>query len=223
MRLLLITNDNDCKHCVKSQMGTDYIIDIENTGEKGTSTSEVNAYDAIIVDSVLPDIDGVEVCRMIRAANINTPIAFIAERNGVHDKVHSLDAGADAFVHKPLNISELAAEIRTLIRMKAAIIVLGNKIKLGILEIDISKKQAFVGEEIIKLRRKEYDLLEYLILNKDKIVPKEDILEHVWDQGIDVLSNTLEVHIKNLRDKLKECCIRNYIITVRGFGYTIKS
>lgn len=222
MRILLIEDDKDLLEDILTEVEKDYIVDVAYNGIDGTYLSQINDYDVIVVDSTLPDIDGVEVCRMTRSADIKTPIILLSESLEPAQKVKSLDAGADVNFQKPLNVDEFKAQIRAIARRTKSHSN-GSLIKSGKIEIDIREKQIYINKKPIFLRRKEYDLLEYLLLNKGRIVSKEEILEHVWEKGIYVFSNTVEVHIRSLREHLRKLVGKKFIRTIRGFGYKIQA
>ncbi|MFZ2663848.1 MAG: response regulator transcription factor [Patescibacteria group bacterium] len=220
MRLLLIEDDKNLLKDVIDEAEKNYIVDVVSSGSDGAYLSQVNDYDVMVVDSNLPDIDGVEVCKMTRDADVNTPILLLSEDSESSHRVKSLDAGADVTFPKPVNVDEFMAQLRALSR-RNGMLSHSSVIKVGKVEVDFKKKQAYVNKKPILLRRKEFDLLEYLLLNKGRVVSKEEILEHVWDQGIYVFSNTVEVHIKSLRGRLSRFAGKKFIKTVRGFGYKI--
>jgi len=222
MRLLFIEDDKELFENVLTEAERSYIVDIASSGSDGTYLSQINDYDVMVVDSVLPDIDGIEVCKMTRSADIKTPIMLLSGVNESSDKVRSLDAGADVTLHKPVNVDEFMAQVRALAR-RTGTLTSGNTIKAGKIELDFKRKQTYVNNKQIQLRRKEFDLLEYLLINKGRVVSKEEILEHVWEEGIYVLSNTVEVHVRSLREHLKRYVGKKFIKTVRGFGYKIEA
>lgn len=222
MRLLIIEDDKDLLKDVINEAEKNYIVDVASSGSDGTYLSQVNDYDVMVVDSVLPDIDGIEVCRITRSADIKTPIMLLSVNSESSHRVRSLDAGADVTFPKPVNVDEFMAQLRALAR-RSGTLGYGNVIKVGKVEIDFKKKQTYVNKKPLYLRRKEFDLLEYLLINKGRIISKEEILEHVWDQGIYVFSNTVEVHIRSLRGRLNKLVGKKFIKTVRGFGYKIQA
>lgn len=221
MRILLVEEDKDTLEGIINEIENDFIIDIANNGVDGSYLSQTNDYDVIVIDSVLPDVCGSDFCVMTRKADIDTPIVILSEDSERRAKIESLEAGADALVGKPIDGDELKAELKALIRRnnkkRTEIILAGGRIR-----VDFNLKLVCVDNNPILLRRKEYDLIEYLAINKNTVVSKEKILEHVWDLGIEIFSNTLEVHIKNIRDKVEKPHNLNVIKTVRGFGYKIE-
>lgn len=220
MRILLVEDDKDMLDDVLTEVEKDYVVDVAYSGVEGTYLSQINDYDVMVVDAALPDMDGVEICRLTRSANIRTPIILLHDSCEISSKVMSLDAGADVNLQKPINILEIKAQVRALTRRNNSISG-GCVLKIGKLEVDCRQKQVLVKGKVIHLRRKEFDLLEYLVINRKRVVSKEEILEHVWEKGIYVFSNTVEVHIKSLRDKFEKLVGKKIIRTIRGFGYRI--
>jgi len=220
MRLLIIKDDKELLKDVINEVEKNYIVDVASNGSDGAYLSQVNDYDVMVIDSDLPDIDSVEVCKMTRDADIKTPILLLSGNNEPSCKAKSLDAGADVTFSKPVDVDEFMAQLRALAR-RNGMLCNGSMIKIGRMEIDLKKKQLYVGDKPLPLRRKEFDLLEYLLLNKGRVVSREEILEHVWDQGIYVFSNTVEVHVRSLRNRLNKYVGKKFIKTIRGFGYKI--
>jgi DNA-binding response OmpR family regulator len=220
MRILFVEDDKDFLDDVLTDAERDYVVDVAYSGAEGTYLSQINDYDVMVFDAALPDMDGVEICRVTRGANIKTPIILLHDSCEISNKVMSLDAGADVILYKPIDISEIKAQVRALARRNNSISD-GCVIKIGKIEVDCRQKQVVFKSKIIQLRRKEFDLLEYLIINRKRTVSKEEILEHVWEKGIYVFSNTVEVHIRSLRERFSKLTGRKIIRTVRGFGYRI--
>jgi DNA-binding response OmpR family regulator len=220
MRMLLIEDDRDTAECIKEEAEKYYVLDIAYSGSDGAYLSQTNDYDVMVVDEGLPDINGIEVCRMARAAQISTPILILTNSNEITHKVSSLDSGADDCLTKPFAGPELFARLRALLR-RYPNTWQSNLLCLDDLYLDLSSKSAVRAGIDIKLRRKEFDLLEYLIRHKNRVVSKEMILEHVWDLGIEVASNTVEVHIRSLRQKIDKPFEKKLIKTVHNFGYKV--
>ena len=220
MRILLVEDDKELLDDVLSEVERDYVVDVAYSGVECTYLSQINDYDVMVVDATLPDMDGVEICKATRDADIKTPIILLHDSCGSDSKVMSLDAGADVNLLKPINVSEIKAQVRALTRRSSSVSG-GCIIKVGKLEVDCRQKQVLIKGKDLHLRRKEFDLLEYLVINRKRVVSKEEILEHVWEKGIYVFSNTVEVHIKSLRDRFKKLVGKKLIRTVRGFGYRI--
>lgn len=220
MRILFIEDDKEALDNVVTEVEKDYVVDVAYSGAEGSYLSQINDYDAMLVSDSLPDMGGIEICKQTRGADISTPIIVYNDNHKIGDKVMSLDAGADVVLQKPLNILEIKAQIRALTR-RNNLISSGCVLKVGKLEIDCQQKRVSVNGKVIHLRRKEFDLLEYLVINRKRVISKEEILEHVWQKGIYVFSNTVEVHIKSLREKFKKPIRKNVIRTIRGYGYKL--
>lgn len=198
-----------------------YAVDIATDGEMALENCEYNEYDLIILDRLLPKIDGLEVCRQIRLKNTNIPILMLTAKGDIEDKVAGLDSGADDYLTKPFSLDELMARIRSLLRR-------GSTADLPILEIadlklDPSRHLVTRSDIEISLTAKEYALLEYFLRNKNLPLSKTQILEHVWDFAYDGYSNIIQTYIKYLRRKLTvKSDSAQLIHTVRGHGYVLK-
>jgi len=197
-----------------------YIVDIAYDGEKGLFLAEINAYDLIILDIMLPFKDGLSICRELRSKKIATPILMLTARDRVEDKVLGLDLGADDYLAKPFEFEELLARVRALLRRKET--DKSTILKIADLELDqLTHKVKRAGREI-SLTSKEYTLLEYLMLNANQVVTRTMISEHVWNEDFDSFTNVIDVYIKYLRNKIDKDFKRQLIHTIRGTGYTLK-
>lgn len=220
MRVLLIDNDIESLDKLRSGINDHYIVDVANNGEEGSYLSQVNEYSAIVVESNLPDIDNTEFCKQTRTYDDKVPILMLLDEDNLESKLSSLNCGADIVLTKPVSERELRAYLRILINRAQRV---GNKhlLQARNIKLNLRTKEVFRGRNQIVLRRKEYELLRYMLLNKGRVLTKEQILENVWDYGIEVASNTLEVHIKSLRDKIDTPYKTQLIRTVYGFGYKV--
>ena len=171
---------------------------------------------------MLPEVDGIAICRMLRDKKYKTPILMLTAKDKISDRVEGLDAGADDYLIKPFAFEELLARIRALMRRPKD--VSENILKVGDLELNRATYQVARDSEEIKLSTKEFALLEYLMRNTDRILTKDNIIEHVWDYDADILPNTVEVYIGYLRNKIDKPFSKkpNLIKTARGFGYRLK-
>ena len=170
---------------------------------------------------MLPLKEGVEVCKELRKSNIKTPIIMLTAKSGVNDKVEGLDAGADDYLAKPFSLDELLARIRALLRRPNNIV--SDELKVGDLILNTTTFEARRDDKLINLSKKEYDLLEYLMRNANRIISKEKIINHVWDFDSDILPNTVEVYMGYLRNKIdKPFKDKKMLQTVRGFGYKLE-
>jgi len=222
MKILLIEDDKQMAKTIKEGLKDYYVVDVAYTGENGDFQAQVNDYDTIIIDIVLPDIDGITVCKKIREAEIKAPILMLTGKTQVRDKVTALDAGADDYLTKPFSFAELLARVRALIRRNPDTLV-SNKLSVGNLTLDVASKTVKRKGTKIPLRRKKFNLLEYLMRNQGIVVTRSMILEHVWDSETNPMTNTVDVHIKSLRDKVDRPFQKSLIKTVHGLGYKIEA
>ncbi|HMS24645.1 MAG TPA: response regulator transcription factor [Acidimicrobiia bacterium] len=181
-----------------------------------------NDFDAVILDRMLDDgTDGIDICRAMRAKGNTTPVLMLTARNETRDRIDGLDIGADDYLGKPFEFDELSARIRAIVRRPTQTI--GPIVTHGMLTIDMSRKEVSNFGKVVSLSKKEYSLLEYLLINQGMTISKDQIIERVWDFDSNILPNTVEATIKNIRKKLKSDVTKseNLIETVRGFGYRI--
>lgn len=221
MRVLIIENDANLAFGIKAELKKSYVVDLAENGENGAFLAQTNNYDVILVDIVLPDIHGIEICRIIRSAGSKTPILMLTGITDVNFKVSSLDSGADDYLTKPFSFSELSARMRALMRRGPEVLA-SEKLRIEDLVVDLGSRTVKRAQRKIYLRKKEFDFLELLLRNKGKVVSKEKALESIWEEGLDVLSNTLEVHIRNLRKAIDTPDRKKLIKTVHGIGYKIE-
>lgn len=198
-----------------------YAVDTAKDGDEALYKYEINEYDCIVLDVMIPKVNGVEVCRQIRQQNTGIPILLLTAKGQVEDKISGLDAGADDYVTKPFSFDELSARIRALIRRgkraDPVILTFDN------LTLNPATKTAARSEKSITLTAKEYALLEYFMRNPNTVITKTQLLEHVWDYNYEGFSNIVETYIKYLRKKLKTSESEKELIhTMRGSGYILK-
>ncbi len=217
MRILIIEDDTLILNALNKVLKQNYTVDIATDGVTGLKYVYTNEYDAILLDLNLPDRDGLTICAEIRNENIKTPV-IITGRVSVTDKVNLLDAGADDYITKPFSHDELHARLRSNIR-KSYESVSSSIIKVGDLHMDLSKREVRRGDTYIRLRRKEFDLLELMMTNSGKILSRQTIMDHVWDMNETLWTNAIDVHIKYLRDKIDRPFDAKSIRTVHGIGY----
>ncbi len=219
MRILLIEDDPAYLELVIDNVKDSFVVDAAFDSSDATYLSEINDYDLIYVDNSLPDMSGLSICKKLRDREVNSPILFTYEKDAQHMGTISLEAGADLFLKKPFNSRDLRANIQTLLRRRYT--AFASNFKYKHLEVDLNKKAVYAKGHVLELRRKEYEIIEYLIVNKDKVISQEELIEHLWRPGTYNMSNTLEVHIKNLRDKVDKPYGTKIITTVYGLGYKI--
>jgi two-component system copper resistance phosphate regulon response regulator CusR len=220
MRILIAEDDKKVAGFLKKGLQEEhYAVDVCLDGEEALFQAQVNDYDLIILDVMLPKKSGLEVCRSIRENSVLTPILILTAKDQLEDKILGLNEGADDYLTKPFAFDELLARIRALLRRtqdyKTKILTVGE------LQLDpVSRKISRAGKNI-SLTGKEYALLEYLMRNKGRIITQTMIIEHVWDMNYEGLSNVVNVYINHLRDKIDRGGEQKYIHTIRGVGYKI--
>ena len=217
MRILVIEDEKKITDFIKRGLKEEgYAVDVAYDGQEGEFLAKTNEYDLILLDLMLPKVDGLSVCKNLRASGILTPIIMLTAKSAVEDRVEGLDAGADDYLTKPFAFEELLARIRALTRRPRP--ALGPVLEAKGLILDSKNFTVKRSGKTVNLSAKEFALLEYLLRNKGKVLTKEKIIAHVWDYDADILRNTVEVNIKNLRRKLGR---PELIQTRRGFGYKI--
>lgn len=220
MKILIIEDEKDVADSIKIILEQHFIVDVAHTGTDGEYLAHINDYDLILLDYILPDMDGLMICSCLRKNKVNTPILILTCKDEVGIKVEALNSGADDYLTKPFSPSELIARIRAL--MRRSIGNHTNSLMVGSLSLDSITRTVLRDHKSIRLRRKEFDLLEYLMKNSNRVLTRGMILEHVWEQSTDELSNTVDVHIKYLRDKVDKPFQQKLIKTVHGVGYKIQ-
>ncbi len=220
MRILLVEDDKRIANFVSKGLRENaYAVDAAPDGEQGLYLASINAYDAIVLDLMLPFKDGFTICRELRRDNIKTPILMLTARDAIDDKISGLDSGADDYLTKPFEFRELLARLRALLRRSGE--VRPPKIVVRDLEIDTAAQKVRRGGREIFLTTKEYALLEYLAREKGKVLGRAEIAEHVWDENFDAFSNLIDVYIRRLRSKMDEGFGVRLIHTRRGAGYVL--
>ncbi len=221
MRILLVEDEIKIANFVERGLKEEnYVVDVASDGEKAMFLAEINPYDLIILDIMLPQIDGITICRELRKKKINVPILMLTAKDRVRDKVLGLNSGADDYLAKPFDFEELSARISALLRRNK-----DNKtgiLKVADLELDqLRHKVKRAGKEI-QLSSKEFGLLEYLMLNANHVVTRTTISEHVWHENFDSFTNVIDVFINLLRNKIDKNFNKPLIHTIHGKGYTIR-
>lgn len=198
-----------------------YAVDVSHTGFEGEETASITTYDIIILDLMLPDRDGLDVCRALRRRGVATPILILSAISATGDKVTGLNAGADDYLAKPFEFEELIARVRALLRRgqasEAAVL------RVGDVELDLTKRTVKRGGQVVQLTNKEFALLEYFMRNADRVLTRTQIGEHVWDMNFDPSSNVIDVYVSLLRRKLDKGHEKPLIHTIVGTGYTFST
>lgn len=222
MKLLVVEDEQRIAEALKAGLSDEgYAVDLVYDGEAAVRSALADQYDAILMDGMLPLLDGFEATRQIRQAKNHTPILMLTARSQNRDIVEGLDSGADDYLAKPFQFDVLLARLRALLRRPTD--ALDSQLTVHDLELDPAKKTVIRAGKEVKLSHKEFAILEYLLRNKSAVLSKEKIISHVWDFEADVLPSTVEVYMTHLRTKIDKPFKGPKIIdTVHGFGYTIK-
>jgi len=222
LRLLIIEDEIDLNNALSKHLKKNgYGVDACYNGMEALEYLQVTNYDAIILDVMMPIMDGYEFLRRIRQQKDQTPVLFLTAKDTLEDKVFGLDSGADDYLIKPFEFEELLARIRVMTRRFYGHIY--NEIQADDLVLDLAKKQVVRSGIEINLTSKEYEILEYLMKNTDHIVSRQQFLDHVWDFDYDGASNLIDVLIKNIRRKIDLGNSKPLIFTKRGLGYVIRN
>ena len=221
MRLLVVEDEKKLNDLITKKLEKEYYgVDSCFDGEETVRYVEGTEYDAIILDIMLPKLDGFEVIKRIRAKKNKVPILLLTARDNIDDKVKGLDYGADDYLVKPFIFEELMARIRVLLRRNSG--NADNIITIANLKVDLDAKTVFRDDVLIKLSGREYSILEYLIRNKGKILPRERIEDHIWNYEYEGGTNVIDVYIRYLRKKIDDGYTPKLIHTVRGLGYVLR-
>lgn len=221
MRILLVEDDVAIAQSLKEGLEDEaYAVDVVHDGDEGYRTATADDYDVIILDVMLPEMNGYEVCRALRKDGNQTPILMLTARDAERDIVEGLDVGADDYLAKPFSFEVLLARLRALLRRPNE--KLEEILRVGDLTLDPSLKKVMRAAQEISLTAKEYAVLEYLMRNAGKVLSKEQIISHVWDFDADVLPNNVELFIMFLRRKIDKPFDSKLIHTIPGFGYKLE-
>lgn len=223
MRVLLIEDEHKIARALKKALEQEsYAVDVAYDGDEGYAMATTEPYDAAIIDRMLPgEYDGIAIVKAMRTAKIHTPVLLLTALAGIRDRTEGLDSGADDYLVKPFALEELLARVRALLRrptQQQSTILTAGDLSLNTLTYEVKR-----GNVHIQLTGKEFALLEYLLRNQNRPLPKELIISHVWDYDADILPNTVEVYIKYLRAKIDQPFKTQLLHTVRGFGYKLQA
>jgi DNA-binding response OmpR family regulator len=222
MRILVIEDEHKIAHAIKKGLEQEhYAVDVAYSGTDGFDLACAETYDLVILDLLLPGMDGMTLCAQLRAQHNHTPILMLTAKSQLADKLAGLNCGADDYLTKPFSFEELLARMRALLRRPRE--ALTAKLTVEDLTMDTVSYQVKRGDAVLRLSNKEYALLEYLLRNPNRILAKAAIIAHVWDYEADILPNTVEVYIKKLRAKIDTPFpkLPALLHTVRGFGYVL--
>ena len=223
MRLLIVEDERKLALLVQEMLEDEnHTVDVAFDGEDGLQFAATGDYDVIILDLMLPGVQGLDVARKIRSAGDKTPILMLTARTSVEDRVTGLDTGADDYLTKPFAFAELLARVRALGRREVPG-ALGNRLSVGDISLDLKTREVWRGEQLVELTPKEYALLEYFMRHPNQVLSGQQIADHVWSYEFDGLTNRVAVYISYLRRKLGDGSARSPIQTVHGVGYRLVS
>jgi two-component system, OmpR family, response regulator len=222
MRVLVVEDDVKMAGLLRRGLVEEgHAADIAASGDDALWMAAAVAYDAIVLDVMLPGRDGFEVCRRLRERGVWSPVLMLTARDAVEDRIAGLDAGADDYLPKPFSFAELLARLRALVRRGAA--ERPTVLEVGDLRLDPATRQAWRGEQEIRLSAKEFSLLETFMRRPGQVLSRYQLLEHTWDYGYENRSNVVDVYVRYLRDKIDRPFGRDSLETVRGVGYRLRA
>ena len=222
MRVLVVEDDPKMASLVRrglTEKGN--VADVASRGEDALWMASAHCYDAIVLDLMLPGIDGIRTCARLREAEVWSPVLMLTARDGVEDRVAGLDAGADDYLTKPFSLAELRARLRALVRRGAP--ERPTVLEVGDLRLDPATQRVWRGKTEVRLSSKEYALLELFMRRPGEVISRLELLEHAWDIGYENRSNVITVHIRHLREKIDRPFGRSSIETVQGTGYRLRT
>jgi len=222
MRILLVEDEEALAYIIRKGLEEEgYVVDLAGNGEDGLFMARYEPSDLMVLDIMLPVIDGLTILRKVRQAGIRTPVIMLTARDSIMDKVTGLDSGADDYLTKPFLFEELLARIRALLRRGSE--VCSSVIEIDDLRLDMASHEVTRAGRPIILTSKEYSLLEYMALNSNRVVSRTMLSEHIYNEEFDLDSNVIDVFINRLRNKVDKEFAKKIIHTVRGAGYILKA
>ncbi|MBI2794170.1 MAG: response regulator transcription factor [Ignavibacteria bacterium] len=221
MRILVVEDERKVASFIKRGLEEErYIVETASDGEEGLRLAMENEFDALVLDVMLPKLDGYSIVKALREEGRSTPILMLTARGTMEDRVQGLDLGADDYLAKPFHFEELAARLRSILRRSSTDKT--TRLQVGDLELDLVTHFAYREGKEIELTTKEYALLEYLLRNRGRILSRSMIMQHVWKHNFDPESNIIDVYIKRLRQKIERPDQPQIILSIRGVGYRVK-
>lgn len=220
MRILIVEDEKKIANFIQKGLKAEkYIVDVSNNGDEALHLADSNDYDLVILDIMLPGKDGIFICKEIRKNGIKTPILMLTARDSVADKIQGLDSGADDYITKPFCFEEFLARVRALIRRNGQ----GKQttLKIADLSLDQVSHEVKRNGKKISLTSKEYALLEYFMLNQNRVITRAMLTEHVWDRNFDSFSNSIEVYVNYVRNKIDKDFDKTVLHTLYGTGYML--
>lgn len=220
MKVLIIEDDKILSDTIKQCICKEYNVDQKYDGYEGYMMAKEGIYDIIILDLMLPEMNGYGILKKLRENKIYTPVLILTAKDGIEDKIKGFNYGADDYLVKPFEREELIARLSAIIRRTRGKYS-QNILEYKAIKLDLNSRKAYIGEEEVVLQGKQFDILEYLIISKNTIVTKEQIFERIWGFDSDTTTNVVEVYASGLRKVLKKYDYDKYIRTIRGVGYIL--
>jgi DNA-binding response OmpR family regulator len=219
MRILLVEDEPEAARLLaKGLREQAYAVDVAADGRTAVFRAQTTEYDAVILDVILPALDGLSVCRQLRTAGSSVPILMLTARDAVQSRIAGLDSGADDYLTKPFDFNELLARLRAVIRRGVRPPV-PDRLRAGSIELDTRSREVTKGGQKLRLTAREYSLIEYFVRHPHHVVGRAEIAEHVWDESYDPFSNVIDVYVQRLRRKIDDPDAESLIRTRRGEGY----
>ena len=219
MKILIIEDDKILAKTIQQVIAKEYDSDIAYDGEEGLLFAQNGIYDAILLDIMLPRINGYDVLKNLRKNRIYTPVLVLTAKDGIDDKIEGFNSGADDYLTKPFENKELLARLKAIIRRKSGDYAEENSIKFKSLKLDLNSREVSVKGEKLNLQGKQFDVLEYLLNSKNTIITKDQIFDKIWGFDSETYTNVVEVYASGLRKELKKVGYDKYFKTIRGVGY----
>ncbi len=222
MHILVVEDEQRLANLLRRMLAEErHAVDLAYDGRTGLDLALSDTYDLVILDLMLPDVDGLEICRQMRLHGIASAVLMLTARGAIEDRVNGLNVGADDYLVKPFAMAELLARVNALIRRQSRSLQDGSQLRVGDLTLDLVRHEARRAERLIDLTAKEFALLEYLMRHPGQVLTRTQIIDHVWRYDLEALSNVVDLYIHYLREKIDRGAAHPLIKTVRGIGYKI--